>query len=86
MLLYGESHCCGAFLFDDEAKEAFRLMLRQMASFAGVQVLTYCVMDKHSHVLVRVPDRAKWLSRFDGPGGEEKLLEHLACAYSRSCM
>ena len=49
----------GAFLFDDEAKEAFRLMLWRMATFIGVQVLTYCVMDSHFHVLVRVPNKAK---------------------------
>ena len=29
------------------------------ADFCGVQVLTYCVMSNHFHVLVRVPDKAE---------------------------
>ena len=73
----------GAFLFVDEAKEAFRLLLWRMATFAGVQVLTYCVMDIHFHILVRVPDKAKWLSRFHGLDGKEKPLALLAFARSR---
>jgi len=76
----------GEFLLDDEAKEAFRRMMWRMSRFAGVEVLTYCVMDNHFHVLVRVPERAKWLRRFDGEGGEEKFLKHLSCVYSKAFM
>ncbi len=31
-------------------------MIRQVADFCGVQVLTYCIMSNHFHVLVRVED------------------------------
>ncbi|MFP4156606.1 MAG: transposase [Opitutales bacterium] len=55
----GVYHCMtrtvdGAFLFGDREKEIFRKMLWQVADFSGVEVLTYCVMSNHFHVLVRV--------------------------------
>lgn len=33
-------------------------MIRQVSDFCGVDVLTYCVMSNHFHVLLRVPDGA----------------------------
>ena len=47
----------GERLFGEREKEMLRRMLHQVADFCGVQVLTYCVMSNHFHVLVRVPDR-----------------------------
>ena len=46
---------CQAFLFGDREKEVFCRMLRKQAAFAGVQVLAYCVMGNHLHLLLRVP-------------------------------
>jgi REP element-mobilizing transposase RayT len=43
------------FLFGDREKEFFRKMMWQVADFCGVEILTYCVMSNHFHVLVRVP-------------------------------
>jgi len=48
----------GQMLFGAREKEVFRKMLRQVADFSGVEVLTYCIMDNHFHVLVRVPPSA----------------------------
>ncbi|MFU8847974.1 MAG: transposase [Opitutales bacterium] len=45
----------GAHLFGDREKEVLRKMLWQVADFCGVEVLTYCVMSNHFHVLLRVP-------------------------------
>ena len=45
----------GAFLFEDREKEVLRKMIRQVADFCGVEVLTYCIMSNHFHVLIRVP-------------------------------
>ncbi|MDA7887956.1 transposase [Akkermansiaceae bacterium] len=73
----------GEFLFGDVEKEAFRRMMWRMASFSGVEVLTYVVMSNHFHILVKVPDREKWLRKFEGSGGEAKLMEHLATVYSK---
>jgi putative transposase len=43
-------------LFNTRAKEMLRRMIWQVAEFSGVEVLSYCVMSNHFHVLVRVPD------------------------------
>jgi REP element-mobilizing transposase RayT len=45
----------GQFLLDDLCKETFRLFMWQQADFAGLQILTYCLMTSHTHILVRVP-------------------------------
>jgi len=49
----------GERLFKDREKEMLRKMIWQVADFCGVQVLTYCVMSNHFHVLLRVPDCQK---------------------------
>ncbi len=49
----------GAFLFDPVAKERLRKQLWQVADFSGVEVLTYCLMSNHFHLLVRVPDKER---------------------------
>jgi len=49
------------FLFDEECKERFVHIMRHVEAFTGVQVLTYCVMDNHYHLLLKVHD-AKPLS------------------------
>ena len=46
----------GERLFGDREKEVLRKMLWQVADFCGVEVLTYCIMSNHFHVLVRVDD------------------------------
>ena len=45
----------GEFLFKGREKEVLRKMIRQVADFCGVEVLTYCIMSNHFHVLLSVP-------------------------------
>ncbi|WPJ93963.1 transposase [Coraliomargarita algicola] len=57
----GIYHCMsrtvnGAALFKEREMEMFRKMLHRVADFSGVEVLTYCMMNNHFHVLVRVPE------------------------------
>lgn len=47
---------CRQHLFDDEAKGQFIRMLRKQAGFSGVDLLAYCVMGNHFHLLVAVPE------------------------------
>ncbi len=47
----------GERLFKGREKEVLRKMLWQVADFCGVEILTYCIMSNHFHVLVRVDDR-----------------------------
>ncbi len=44
----------GERLFHDREKEILRKIIWQMADFSGVEVLTYCVLSNHFHVLIRV--------------------------------
>jgi REP element-mobilizing transposase RayT len=62
--LYGRQdvnhyHCLSrivnrSFWIGEEEKEVFRRMMRQVEAFCGVEILTYCIMSNHFHVLVRV--------------------------------
>ena len=62
-----------AFYLDDEEKGRFVDMLWRTAAFCGIDVLAWCVMPDHFHVLVHVP-AAKPLS--DG-----EVRERIAALY-----
>src|SRR6056297_2113949 len=77
----------GEMLFGEVEKEAFRKMMRRLERFSGVEVLTYAVMGNHFHLLLRVPERAQILGRFEKgtrAEREDRLLEHLKSLYSRA--
>jgi len=76
--------CGGTVFFDDTEKEGLVLVLRRLAAFCGIKLITYCVMGNHFHALVRVPNREEWLQRFAGADGEDKLLAHLRALYSKA--
>ena len=76
--------CEGVPFFDDTEKEALVLVLRRLARFCGVHLLTYCVMGNHFHALIRIPDRQQWLKSFEGSAGEARLLTHLRSLYSKA--
>ncbi len=54
-------HCisrivAGEFLLaQDPEKDALRGMMRRQAAFCGVQIVTYCLMSNHFHILTRIP-------------------------------
>ena len=75
--------CGGAIFFDETEKEGLVLVMKRMAAFCGIKLLTYCVMGNHFHALVRVPKREIWLKQFEGAGGEQRLMEHLKVLYSK---
>lgn len=39
----------------DESKSVFIALLRKQARFSGVEVLSYCVLDNHFHLLIKIP-------------------------------
>ncbi|MCP5537634.1 MAG: transposase [Akkermansiaceae bacterium] len=47
------------FKFGPREKEVFVKMMRAYEEFCGVQVLAYCVMGNHFHVLVEVPPKVR---------------------------
>ena len=42
---------------DDESKDQFLKIVRAYEDLLGVEVLTFCIMSNHFHLLVRVPHR-----------------------------
>ena len=81
-------HCvgrsvAGAMLFGDLEKEILSGMLWKMAAFCGMEVITYCMMSNHFHVLIRVPEPqqltdAQLLERLKGLYGSKGTLTVLA--------
>jgi REP element-mobilizing transposase RayT len=49
----------GEMLFESREKEVLRKMIWQVADFCGAEVLTYCVMSNHFHLLLRFPEQAQ---------------------------
>jgi REP element-mobilizing transposase RayT len=45
------------YILKEEVAEKFRALMRQVEAFTGVQVVTYCIMTNHVHLLLRVPQR-----------------------------
>lgn len=61
------------FKFEDRAKDMFVVMLRRVAFFSGIDVLNYCVMTNHFHILVHVKKEEEIT--------EEVLLARIAALY-----
>jgi len=58
----GYYHCVSRvvdrrFVLDTEEKRHFRKWMRKLETFCGVEVITYCLMSNHFHILLRVPDK-----------------------------
>lgn len=71
------SRICGRqFLLSDVEKEAFRGLLRRVAGFCGVEIITFALLDNHFHLLVEVPGTPGDLS-------DEVLLERARLLYGK---
>ncbi len=67
------------FIFNAKEKNHFRRWMRKLEAFCGVEVVTFCLMSNHFHLLVRVPDRDS-MPRLT----TERLLELLPILYDAS--
>ena len=47
----------GKAYFTAYEKERFRKILRQVAGFCGIEILTYALMNNHVHMLIQVPEK-----------------------------
>jgi putative transposase len=57
------SRTCGqGFLLGGVEKERMRELIGRVAAFCGVELLTYCILDNHFHLLVEVPGEVGELS------------------------
>ena len=73
----------GQAVLDDLGKEQLVRLLRQLATFSGIEVITYCMMSNHFHVLVRVPAEqnpsdAELVERMEVLYGKKSALVQLA--------
>ena len=62
-------------VFGDEEREVFRAMTGAFAAFHQVEILTFCLMGNHFHLLVRVPER---------PAGFDVPLEQVMAMMDRA--
>ena len=75
--------CGGERLLDDLARETLSGMIWKLAGFCGLEIITYCVMSNHFHILLRVPEPtqltdAQLLERLEGLYGAKGILTVLA--------
>lgn len=73
----------GEFLLDDLGKEQLARLLLKLAAFCGIELITYCMMGNHFHLLIRVPSRqelsdAELLQRLEDFYGKRGALTVLA--------
>jgi putative transposase len=64
------------YLLSDEKREMFRDLLRRVAGFCGVDVLTFCFMENHFHLLIHVPGKP-------GDLEDEELLRRARLIYPK---
>ena len=60
--------------FGDEEKRHFVKLMKMYAGFSGIQVVSWCVMDNHFHMLVAVPEQ--------GELTEATVLKRMAMIYT----
>ena len=68
----------GERLLSDRGKEILRRQIWRVSDFCGVEVLTYCIMSNHFHLLVRIPEKQEvsyheLLRRYFMLYGEEEI-------------
>jgi REP element-mobilizing transposase RayT len=61
------------FYLGNREKESFRSLMWRTADFSGVNILTFCVMDNHFHILVQIPERENI--------GDREMLRRLKVLY-----
>ncbi len=80
--VYGEVeavyHCMsrvvsGERWLQNSAKEVLRRQMWRVSDFCGVEVLTYCIMSNHIHLLIRVPAKQEV--------SDEELLRRVLVLY-----
>jgi len=64
----------GEAWFGELEKEVFRKMIRQVADFSGINVITYAVMKNHFHLFVEVPEKSSEIS-------DEELVRRFRVLY-----
>ncbi len=64
----------GRFVLEGPVKEKFRELLEIQCGFAGVELITFCLMSNHIHLLIEVPNAEEHRAAVD----DAELLRRLA--------
>ncbi len=64
------------FVFQEEEREFFKGLLRQVEVFSGVEVITWTMLSNHFHIVVHIPEKVEELS-------EDEFWDRLQALYSR---
>jgi REP element-mobilizing transposase RayT len=64
------------FVIGEPEREHFRMLMRMYENFSGCQVLSYCIMSNHFHILLEVPPMA------EGGLTDAELLKRLSATGS----
>ncbi len=70
-------------IFEEEEKRRFLWLAKAYGAFGGLELVTWCVMGNHFHLLVRVPPGS---GRRSMALTEEQVLARMARIYSKSEM
>ena len=65
-------------IFGDVEKEYFRKWMRKLAGFTGVEVVAYCVMSNHFHLLLHIPPPPP------EPLGEDEVWKRLGFIHTKN--
>lgn len=49
-------------IFEDLERDTFLIMMRKLEAFSGVEILSYCLMGNHFHLLLHVPRKPEEIS------------------------
>ena len=63
----------GRFIFDELAKEKFRRLLYAYGEMMGIELLTWCCLSNHFHLLVRLPNAEEFRAGLD----DQEILRRL---------
>ena len=67
-----------AMVFGEDEKQKFRELAVGYAGFSGIQIVAWCLMDNHFHLLLKVPARSGAAAKLP----VKEILRRLRCIYS----
>lgn len=67
------------FLMGNTEKEYFLRLMRRVEGFCDVQVLTYCLLDNHFHILIEVPEPEELI-------GDAELFRRMSFLYGEKAI
>ncbi len=71
------------YLLGPAEREQFGKMLRRMARFCGIEILTWCCLSNHFHLLIRISTPSAGQLRDELSADSERFYQHLRIIYTQ---